>query len=283
MKVILYHGNCFDGFGAAWVAWRRHKDEAVYLPCIYGAPLPTIPNPDSADAVMVDYSQKRPEMEKLRARVRSLVVLDHHATAEKELEGFPGATFNLNKSGAQLAWNYFFPLERTPLPLVDYIADRDLWRFELPGSKEINAVVGATEFTFEAYEDLSNFLLLRPSNVIALGAAILQQNAIHVQRMTEQVQWATIGGYEGVPVVNASVLFSEVASALLTEFPEAPFAAYYVDRADGVRQWGLRSSKDFDVSVVAKKLGGGGHPQAAGFSTPIKQIMPLPGIQYWGF
>jgi oligoribonuclease NrnB/cAMP/cGMP phosphodiesterase (DHH superfamily) len=273
MKVILYHGNCFAGFGAAWVAWRRYKDEAVYIPCFYGAPLPPIPQADEADVIMVDYSQKRPEMEKLRSRVRSLVVLDHHATAEKELDGFPGATFNLNKSGAQLAWAYFFPLERTPLPLVDYIADRDLWRFEMPGSKEINAVVGATEFRFEAYEDLSNFLLLRPGNVIALGAAILQQNAIHIQRMTEHVQWATIAGYKEVPVVNASVLFSEVGNALLAEYPEAPFAAYYLDRADGKRQWGLRSRPDFDVSAVAKKLGGGGHPQAAGFVTDIPTIV----------
>jgi len=67
------------------------------------------------------------------------------------------------------------------------------------------------------------------------------------------------------PVANATVFFSEVGEALLDMNPTAPFSAYYSDRGDGKRQWGLRSRPEFDCSVVAKAFGGGGHKQAAGF------------------
>jgi oligoribonuclease NrnB/cAMP/cGMP phosphodiesterase (DHH superfamily) len=44
-----------------------------------------------------------------------------------------------------------------------------------------------------------------------------------------------------------------------------PFAAYYWDSPTG-REFGLRSAPDgLDVSVIARKFGGGGHKHAAGF------------------
>ncbi len=70
------------------------------------------------------------------------------------------------------------------------------------------------------------------------------------------------GDYE-VPVVNATVLFSDIAGELAKG---KPFGACYFDRADGKRQWSLRSSPDgVDVSEIAKLYGGGGHKNAAGF------------------
>jgi hypothetical protein len=72
-------------------------------------------------------------------------------------------------------------------------------------------------------------------------------------------------GAHFVPVANATVFFSEVGERLLEMYPEAPFSAYYQDRQDGKRQWGLRSRPGFDCSEVAAAFGGGGHKQAAGF------------------
>ena len=68
-----------------------------------------------------------------------------------------------------------------------------------------------------------------------------------------------------MPVANATVFFSEVGEKLLQNHPGFDCAAYYLDRADGRRQWGLRSRENFDSSAVAKAFGGGGHPGASGF------------------
>ncbi len=70
-------------------------------------------------------------------------------------------------------------------------------------------------------------------------------------------------------MVNVTVFSSEVGEELLKRFKKAPFSISYYDRADGQRHWSLRSRPDFDVSVLARKHGGGGHKQAAGFETPL--------------
>lgn len=100
------------------------------------------------------------------------------------------------------------------------------------------------------------------------GTAILRYQRRAVERMVEQATWRELGGCR-VPVVNASMLFSEVGDELCRRYPDVPFAAYYFDRADGQRQWGLRSRGGFDVSVVAKACGGGGHAAAAGWVEEI--------------
>jgi nanoRNase/pAp phosphatase (c-di-AMP/oligoRNAs hydrolase) len=71
-------------------------------------------------------------------------------------------------------------------------------------------------------------------------------------------------GYDyRVPIVNATVLFSEIAGELAQGHP---FAAVYFDRPDGKRQWSLRSAPEgLDVAEIAKAHGGGGHTHAAGF------------------
>ena len=71
-------------------------------------------------------------------------------------------------------------------------------------------------------------------------------------------------------MVNTPLLASEACEALLKRFPDAPFAAACHDRGDQ-RKWSLRSCGEFDVSEVARSLGGGGHPHAAGFLEGIQR------------
>ena len=34
LNYVLYHKNCNDGFGAAWVAWQALGNQAKYIPCL---------------------------------------------------------------------------------------------------------------------------------------------------------------------------------------------------------------------------------------------------------
>lgn len=34
---MIYHGNCADGFSAAWCFWRKYRDSADYHPGVYSA------------------------------------------------------------------------------------------------------------------------------------------------------------------------------------------------------------------------------------------------------
>ena len=274
MMHIIYHGNCFDGFTAAWVAAEKHPD-AVLLPGVHGQDIPSVPA--GAQVVMVDISYPRPMMDALREALvttgGSLTVLDHHATAKVALEGFPGATFDMHRSGAQLAWDYFNPLDKGQYPLlVAYVADRDLWKFELPESRTINALIGASQRNLAAWHDLDQFLFHHAADAVQLGGAILRRDETLVAQMIENVIFYDIAGHR-VPVVNASVLFGEIGEALLRAHPEAQIAGYYFNRGDGFQQWGLRSRSGVDCSATAKVFGGGGHPQASGFQFQTKDLL----------
>ena len=76
-----------------------------------------------------------------------VTLLDHHKSAMEELQGqLPGCYFDMNRSAAAIAWGYFKPLERMP-DLLAYVQDRDLWRWELPDSRAVNAAIEAAPWT----------------------------------------------------------------------------------------------------------------------------------------
>jgi uncharacterized protein len=264
MRHVIVHGGCYDGHGAAWVAKKAMPDAEIHY-AFYGNPIPEVP--DGSDVWMIDISFQRPEMEALAQRV-NLRVLDHHKTARVALEGFPNCVFDMSKSGAMLAWEEFFPSERAP-KLIEYVQDQDLWNWALPESNAICSYIRSFPRTMDDWNFLEQDLVSDRMGAINSGYAIMRSEAQRVEEMCEQAQWYWIGSYY-VPVVNASVQFSAVGNALCKKFPKAAFAAYYFDRGDGQRQWGLRSEGDFDVSEIAKIYGGGGHKNASGFQTPIR-------------
>jgi len=252
--VVLYHGNCPDGFGGAWAAWRALGDAAVYCPVSHGDPHPALP-PD-ADVVMVDFAYGRDETLAMKAAVASLKILDHHKSAQEVLGDLPFAHFDMDRSGAMLAWNYWHP-DQEPPPLIRYVQDRDLWRFELPNSRDVSAALASYPMEFGVWSNLN------VDDLAHEGAAISRFRRQTVETIVGFARMGEIGGHK-VPIVNATAHWSDVGEAMLERFPDAPFVGSYYDDADGGRRWSLRS-RGFDVSEVAKRLGGGGHRQAAGF------------------
>ena len=255
---VLYHGNCPDGFGGAWAAWRALSDSASYYPVSHGDPPPSLPS--DADVVLVDFAYHRDQILALQSSVRSLTILDHHKSAQETLGDLPFATFDMDRSGAMMAWDFWHPGEDPP-PLIRYVQDRDLWRFELPNSREVSAALASYPMEFEVWDALDVAELARE------GTAISRFRAQTVQSMLGFARMGEVGGHR-VPIVNATAHWSDVGEAMLERYPDAPFVASYFEDSDGARRWSLRSRADFDVSEVAKQMGGGGHRQAAGFREP---------------
>ena len=265
MAYILYHSPCFDGFGAAWAALQglSGKGHLEFVPVQYGQKVPTLVTWEGSEhepMYLVDFSYSRAVLDEL-TKGRDLYIIDHHKTAQDDLKDYPNTVFDMNHSGAVLTWQYFFPGRAIP-DLLLYVEDRDLWKFQMPNSKEINAWIASYPKDFQTWDFLERELQERG---LLEGRAILRFTEQKVKEITDQSFLQPWEGYGKIPVVNTSCFMSEVAQELLARHPESPFVAYRFERADGCEQWGLRSRKDFDCSEVAKKLGGGGHPQAAGF------------------
>ncbi|MDF0643030.1 MAG: DHHA1 domain-containing protein [Nitrospira sp.] len=259
--IVLYHAECADGFGAAWALWREFPS-ARYLPVKHGNPPPD--GLTGQRVVIVDFSYGRNQLETVADTTDSLLVLDHHVTAEKALEGLPYAYFDLKKSGAVLAWEWASP---NPVPwLLEYIQDKDLWTWTLPGSREINAAIASHPFDFETWNRFSR------KDLEHEGRAILRYEGEIVGKLSAQAVMVEFLG-ETVPSVHSAVLTSQIGERLSADHA---FCLIWHDR-DGRRYYSMRSREDgTDVGSIAASFGGGGHTHAAGFSVPLGADGSLP-------
>ncbi len=271
---ILFHSidgtrHCADGFAAAWCAWLEFGDTADYIPVVYGREPPQINDGDRV--FLLDFSYSRETLETWAERA-SLLVLDHHKTAEAELKGLPYAYFDMNRSGAQMAWDEFRPHQKRPA-LIDYVADRDLWRKELPGTEAIHLALALFPQNFEIYSALCN-LEDYVGFMFAVGSPLLEQRNADVAEIAAGAQIVEMDGYKaGAIWTSQGALVSDALSLICQQHPEINFA-FNVEPVDGGFRYNFRSVGNFDVSVIAKLHGGGGHKNASGcvVKSPIELI-----------
>lgn len=282
MHKVIYHANCPDGFCAAWVARQHLPADTVFIAAQYGDDPPEV-GPDDWVYVL-DFTYPAAELVALREACGKLVVLDHHKTGAECIRGLVRegdqvsetsarrftvydadllVVFDLDKSGAMLAWRYF-TVQKQPPAIVKYVQDRDLWHWHLANSRAINAYLGTLPHEFDAWDMAAQDLVEFNENFRMMGSGILLYQRKLVASLASKARRIRIGEHD-VPAVNSSVLQSELGHALC---PGEPFAVIYFQKQDGDWVFSLRSDADgLDVSEVAKAHGGGGHARAAGFRT----------------
>lgn len=297
--LCIYHENCADGFTAAWIINRALKGEVDFYAGIYGAPPPDVAG---RDVILVDFSYKRHVLvEMLQTedvkQANTILVLDHHKTAAEDLKGLlaPGdgfyesdsyrpdcwrvgleqlderpvrAIFDMERSGAQLAWDFFVSHMPRP-PLVDYVGDHELWRFALPLSREINAYISAYEYRFGEWDHLDRQMRnqMDVQDVADLGGAIERKRRKDVAELVRVCRRTMVIGGHTVPVANIPYTLTSDAGHLMAK--GEPFAACYWDTPNG-RVFSLRSTDEgLDVSLIAETYGGGGLRNASGFQRPV--------------
>jgi oligoribonuclease NrnB/cAMP/cGMP phosphodiesterase (DHH superfamily) len=286
--VCIWHKGCMDGFTSAWVV-RNYFDRVDFHAGVYQQEPPWELIADR-DVMMVDFSYKRPVIEKIAAHARSVLILDHHSTAEADLMPFARpwraalqpqfpkkgecvAFFDMGRSGATLTHDFLY--EGLPRPmLVEYAEDRDLWKFEIEGTREITALLYSHDMTFDTWDRYGRMLETEEGRVAARaeGAALLRQHMRTCRQLVaectrEFLFKAPDGMFHTVPTVNAPWMYSSDVGNILAGASKSKIGATYYDREDGRRVFSLRSTKDGpDVSEIAKIYGGGGHRNAAGFT-----------------
>lgn len=272
LDLCIYHANCSDGFGAAWSTWMHYGDDNTeYLPAAYdGTPDEQfwIEKVRGRKVLVFDFCFPRELTEKLHAEAEYFQVIDHHKTAQENMDGLDYCTFDLDHSGARLAWE---ALHATPTPeLVKYVEDADLLRYALQDSKQINTYINARPRKFDVWFELCQNLETREGRIKAAvdGAWMLRYEGNLVKEIIEKQEVWEIMGYE-VPVVNTTCFQNQAVGKMARG---NHFAASYFVRG-GVAVWSLRSGKDgVDVGEVGRYFGGGGHPTSAGFNIPTDRI-----------
>lgn len=198
------------------------------------------------------------------------------------------ATFDMCKSGAVIAWNFCHPDKPVP-ELFLYIQDRDLWQHKLRWTKEVNAALSSYEKTFYEWQyqfcdwlsnkDQRDESITR-DNLRVTGESILRARKQLVESIAEETistvmfnhsinkKWNTV--VCNCPHTLASDVghfLCENKSSFDFDLAEAFSTTYYINK-EGNYVYSLRSLEGgADVSDIAKKFGGGGHRNAAGFTS----------------
>ena len=313
---IIHHADCIDGFGAAYAAWRRFGNSARYRPLHHGetAPLDEIAG---QDVYILDFSFPPAELEVMAASAQSLTQIDHHASARgawadrltrtaNGSETFSHSElplqiiFDLNKSGARLAWEHFLPEQELPL-LLQHVEDQDLWRFALAETSRICRALRLQSFDFAVWHSLveqtSNRSSERYRELLHSGSAIenfcrteTERLAGSRLRMRARLRGEAIDPLQAVrhgqPVIsdgdnswqaveaialNANALFASELGHLLAE--QGGIGLIWQLADDGEAKVSLRSRGHLDVAAIAMRYGGGGHRNAAGFRMPMKHFI----------
>lgn len=269
--LVLYHTNCRDGLVAAWSLGLDPKT-TTYIEYDHGKPelaekefLIALP-PVTPRVIAVDCF---PEF--IRGMAETVVVIDHHESAKERLEDRTGLTeviHDVTRSAATLAWEWAHPGQPVPV-LIEFVEDRDLWKWDMDHSRAVNAYISTKPMTFEAWGWLqAEWRTKGPHAFAAKGRAILDYQAQVVQSAVSRAQVRVIDGVR-CAVVNATTLISETGHALV-DGTDTPVALLY--RIDGdTLNVSVRTAKDSPIKAhdFAVRYGGGGHPQAAGFHLPV--------------
>jgi len=269
------------------------------------------------DVFILDFSFSPEALQVFAATAKSVTQIDHHLSARKAWSrllqaGADGrqsyqhpelplqVIFDLDKSGARLAWEHFHPSAALPLALA-HIEDQDMWRFALPGTRAFCRALRQQPFEFSNWDEIlqatADSNTARYRSLLEQGVAIESFFANEIERLANSAlrmpaslrgepidalqaarhnqaslsdgeqSWLAISGI----AINANALFASELGNRLAE-QSGSFGLIWQLSGDGEAKVSLRSKGDFDVAAIAQRYGGGGHRNAAGFRLPAGQF-----------
>jgi len=267
---VIYHGDCVDGFTAAWAAWRVFGSSAEYLPADHAKR----PQPDvrGRHVFVLDFSFPREQLIAMAREAASLVVIDHHRTAAEELKGLPGTHFDLNRCGAELAWEYFHP--GVPLPgFIRHIADRDLARTQTLECRAFLSWLESFPRTFRNWERLMQLKDRTYLRILRIGDRRARQRAAEVEKIVRTAVPIKLFNHAALAACCPQQLVCDVGPRLSAIC--GGIGLCWTLLADGRARVSLRGVATIDLGAIARQFGGGGHAFAAGFVLEAEALRAL--------
>lgn len=270
--IILYHGSCPDGFGAAYAAWKKYGDTAEYIGLHRGDELPQ--GLEGDHLYFIDFTYEKPDMDYFVSIAKSVTVLDHHIGMKDVVEAMPEHIFDNDRSGATIAWTYFH--QDAPVPkLLSLIEDDDLFRFTLTDTRAVLSYLSVHPFTFESWDELATTLEDSASAEVFLAKA--RAYAEYFDLLAESAAGkAVLVEFEGYRVMFANAhpskpMKSRVGNILAKNHGPIALVAAAHPKGYGVS---IRGDGSVNVAEIAEKYGGNGHHDSAGFLVSVDGPMP---------
>ena len=279
--LVIYHGHtCPDGFAAALAAWTYYQGKAEFLALDHGdvQSVDDLPALDGRAVYILDFSFGKDILRAMEERAAKLVMLDHHLSAAEKLTGFVcrcGVVhFDMKKSGARLAWEFFHPDQPVP-DLVRFVEDRDIWVWQYPESASFLAALDMEPFDFARWQHIAQMDAVQLAAFIERGHAMDEKFSKLAELIADAASPVVFNGVAGL-MVNAPGVFHSLVGDLLCQ-KSGTFALLWSVDKKVVVKCGLRSKASFNCIPLAASMGGGGHAQASGFKMSVDRLPELLG------
>lgn len=306
--VVVGHSPCDDGSMAMMVVAKYIADnnlpEPEYLPGDYANVDVEYWREKTRDkhVIVADFSFKNPVKGAIEAACKSMLILDHHATAKEVLknEAFEDVTlenceglldehkivalFDMERCGSRMTWEFFYPNEELPVLLewVDYqdravkgkprAADFTYWLRSRPELYRENR--DNYDFLF-SLEDSSDF-----EQAFEDGAQIAKYHLAIAGDCAKTIRFAEMveaGETLRIGYTVASYALASTVANIVAQSDRADVGAVFYQGENAERPYGisLRSNGTGQARALAEKLGGGGHPDAAGVNMTVTEYLTL--------
>jgi uncharacterized protein len=274
----IYHKNCNDGTLAGAILLRKYPNARLYpLSHAYSEnDLKEIANTMDKSAVLytLDCALGAREMLELGHKV---ITLDHHISVRELLEDMLVLhkdftyIFDNDKSGASLAWQYFFPQSDIPR-LVKYVEDSDLGQWQC--GKDGQAVNNYLYLFHNRPEEVLEIMESDLSIAVVKGAVITDYVEKQVETSIKMPSILLKVGEHEVSGFNITENVSECGNILSDKLDRA-VAMFRIE--GGNVSFSFRSKNRHTPSAreLAEILGGGGHHNAGGAHILLQDFLKM--------
>jgi oligoribonuclease NrnB/cAMP/cGMP phosphodiesterase (DHH superfamily) len=281
VKKAVVHDNCMDGLASALLIQEALPDVELVF-CQYGKQQEELEC--EPGMLFCDFTPHRSRVQEYVAA--GAIVLDHHVHARDIVEAFgENGRFGRNEageSGAMLAYEHVLKPMLGHDPSTDdgacelavLASVRDTWLKESPNwesALELHAILEAFPRTYW----LGNPKTFQPAlSLLATGFG----KQLRAERVREVAALAKTGLVLRVSKHGQLWALACAPHALVSDLGEAARergivvlvnVALTVEQGRLKYRVGLRSDGSVDVGAIAKRYGGGGHRNAAGFETML--------------
>ncbi len=269
-KLVITHKNCNDGTGTAEVIKYHSILNYKREPSIMYLTHDSFDFKDVIEACkdkvvyVGDFSFTKDELEELTKVTKSIIVIDHHLSAFESIGDLDYVHIDLEKSGARLAWEFFFPLIVKAPILIALIEDRDLWNF-FYGKEDTNALVLA----LKSEKDLNFKNLIEDDDAVidlikkySSVLEYIENEDLKYSKKVDDFMFVSIS-FVGI---NTNLPSSNILNLASREHGK-PALSYNIEKINNINNIKIsmrNHDESVDVSRLCRLLGGGGHAKAAG-------------------
>jgi oligoribonuclease NrnB/cAMP/cGMP phosphodiesterase (DHH superfamily) len=285
----IYHADCLDGWVAALGVKLHALNNSIDFkmePYCYGDPINYEQIDKNTIVYIVDFSFDSDAIFKLSESCKKVYVFDHHHGWKDEflyLQDFIDnnndtsieVIFDESRSGALITW------EQLGLHVPDWVravSDRDLWQFKLRMSSEICHALLSHGLEWNLFWEimLNNDAEVLDSLAVEGVAIVRARNQMSQYLVDNSRTEIRLFGNTTVDIIECPrVLISEtlemaneISAHRITQLGgvDTSYAIGYHIAYPNRWKYSLRAGhSNVDLSIIAKRFGGGGHRRAASF------------------